>query len=85
LLEEPSSHCSKSMLFCKTTTLITAVSSHDMNEGCITNILLSIKIVTPSYRFTSLQLSKSHKSFFPSNIPVNIAPLAMHLSVSYTT
>ena len=51
-----------SMLFCKTTTLITAVPSHDMNQGSIITILLSIKMITTFYRLISLQLSKSQKS-----------------------
>ena len=53
---------STSMRFCKTTTLIAAVSSHDMNQGSITTIVLSIKLITPPYRFTLLQLSKSQTS-----------------------
>jgi hypothetical protein len=56
-VEEPSSPFSKSMSFCRTTTLITVVSTHDMNQGSIRTILLSIKIITPSYRFTSLNIS----------------------------
>jgi len=51
------------MPFCKSTTLITAVPSHDMNQGSIITILLSTKMITTSYRFTSPQLSKSQKSF----------------------
>jgi len=39
------------------------VPSHDMNQGSIITILLSTKMITTSYRFTSLQLSKSQKSF----------------------
>jgi len=34
-----------------------------MNEGSIRAILLSIKMITPSYSFTSLQLKKSQKTF----------------------
>jgi hypothetical protein len=76
LLKEPGSLFSWSMQFCKTTTLITAVPSHDMNQGSIITILHSTKIITTSYRFTSLQHLKSWKSF--PNIPVTVAPLAMH-------
>ena len=54
-LGETGSLFSKSMLFCKTTTLITAVPSHDKNQCSIRNILLSIKTITISYKFTSLQ------------------------------
>jgi len=52
------------MLFCKTTTLITAVPSHDTNHGSIITISLSTKMITTSYRFTLLQHSKSQKSIF---------------------
>ena len=85
LLEDPSSPSSKSMLFCKTTTIITAVPSHDMNHGSIRKTLLSIKMITPSYRFTSLQISKPQTSSFLSTIPIIVAPLAMPSSASYTT
>jgi len=67
LSEEPGSPCTISMPFCKTTTLITAVHSHEMNQGSIINILLSTKMITTSYRFISLQLSKSKKCFFKYN------------------
>jgi len=63
-LVERSSPLSKSMLLCKTTTLITAVPSHYMNQGSIRTILLSIKMLTPTYRFTLLKLSNSRKSSF---------------------
>jgi len=43
------------------------VPSHDKNQGSIRTILLSIKTITPSYRFTSLKHSKSQS---PPNIPV---------------
>jgi len=66
--EEPTSPFSKSMLFCKTTTLITAVPSGSLNQGFIIRaILLSIKMITPTYRFTSLQISKARKS---SSFPI---------------
>ena len=52
------------MLFCKTTTLITAVPSHDMDQGSIRTISLSIKMITPSYKLTSLQLSNKRNIFF---------------------
>ncbi len=58
LLEEPTSPFSKSLLFYKTSTLITAVPSHDMNQGSTRTISISIKMITPSYRFTLLQCSK---------------------------
>jgi hypothetical protein len=35
------------MLFCKTTTLITAVPFHDMNQGSTRTNVLSIKTLTP--------------------------------------
>ena len=63
-LQEPSLPFSKSMRFRKTTTLITVVPFHDMNQGSIRTILLSIKMITTSYRFISLKHSKSQKSFF---------------------
>jgi len=34
-----------------------------MNKGSIRTILLSVKMITLSYKFTSLQLTKSQKSF----------------------
>ena len=64
MLDEPSSHCSKSTRFCKTTTLIKAMPSHYMNQGSIITILCSIKMITTSYRLISLQLSKSQNFFF---------------------
>jgi hypothetical protein len=74
------------MLFCKTTPPITAMPHHDINQGSIITILMSIKMITASYRFTSLQCSKSQKSsIFVSNITVIIVPLATHLPASYTT
>ena len=63
-LQEQGSPWSKSMLFCNTTTLITAVPSHDMNQGCIRTILLSTKMITTSYRFISLQTFKVIQFFF---------------------
>ena len=50
--QEPGSPCGKSILFCKSTTLITAVPSHDMNQGSIITILLSTKMITTSYRLS---------------------------------
>jgi len=58
--------------------------SYFMNKGPIRTIFLIIKMLNPSYRFTSLQLSKSQKSFF-TNIPGIVAPLATYLPASYTT
>jgi hypothetical protein len=84
LLQEPSSPISKSLLFCKTTTLTTALPSHDTNQWSIRIISLNIKMITPPHKFTSLQLSNTKEiSFFP-NILVILAPLATHLPTSYT-
>jgi len=57
-VEEASSPFSKSMPFFRTTTLITVVSTHDMNQGSTRTILLSIQMITPSYKITLLKLSK---------------------------
>jgi len=59
LLEEPRSPFSRSMRFCKTKKLINAVPSQDRNQGPIRTIFFSIKMMTQSYRFTSLQVSKN--------------------------
>ena len=75
----------KSMLFCLTTTIITAVPKPDMNQGSVKTILPSFRITTPSYVFTSLQNIQSHRNLLFSNIPVTVASLAMQLSASYTT
>jgi len=53
-----------------------------MNQGSIRATVLCIKMITQSYRFTSLQLSKSKN---PPHAPVTVAPLATHLPASYTT
>ena len=37
------------------------MASHDINQGSIRTILFSIKMITPSYGFTLLQVSKSQK------------------------
>jgi len=55
----------------------TSMSSHDMNQ------LTQHRKISTSYRFISLQISKSQKYF--SYTPVTVAPLATHLPVSYTT
>jgi hypothetical protein len=45
-LQDPGSPCSKSIWFCKTNKLITAVPSHVTKQGYITTILHSITFVT---------------------------------------
>jgi len=62
-LQEPSSPLSKSIWFCKTTTLITAVSSHVMKQGSIRTISIQHQNDNSFYRFISMQLSKPYKSF----------------------
>ena len=41
------------------------MASHDMNHGSIRTNLLSIKMITPSYGFTLLQVSSHGVFFFP--------------------
>ena len=81
--EEPGSLFSKCILFCKTTTLITAVPFHYMNQCSIINILL-----TPKWKLLLADLFRwkfqSHRKVF-LNIPVITALLTMHLSACYTT
>jgi len=84
-LQEWNSHLSTSIWFCKTNTLITAVPSHVMKQGSIRTILHSIKLVTTFYRFISMQLSKSHTPSLSTNVPINVAPLAKHLTAFYKT
>jgi hypothetical protein len=40
------------------------MTSHDTNQDSLRTILLSIKMITPSYGFTLLQVSKSQKPYF---------------------
>jgi len=82
-LEEQRSPFCKYMTFCKTSTLITAVPSHDMNQGSIRTILLRIKMITPTYKIYFNATFKVTKT--SPNIPVTVAPLATHLPASYTT
>ena len=81
--QEPGLPRTKSMLFCKTTTLITAVPSHDMRQGSIVNILLSTKIITTSCIFISQQTRSQWNNF--SATPVNVNPLATDIPACYTT
>jgi hypothetical protein len=55
---------SNSMPFCKSNKLITSAPFHDIKHGSIIIILLRTKMITISYRFTSLRLSESQEAFF---------------------
>ena len=75
LLEETRSPFSRSTRFCKTTKSINALTSQDTNQGSIRTTLFSIKMITQSHRFTSLQLSQNP----PPNVPVIVAQICTYL------
>jgi len=79
-LQEPSSPFSKSMRFCKTTTLITALMT--WNRVLKRIILNSNKMIT-FYRFISLQLSKLQNSSPISSVLVIADLLVKQLRVLY--